>query len=115
MREIYFHLRDVEGKPRITICLLKNEETGKVISKGISICSFYDNPTKENGRERAKKRAFASLFAKRNLFPVFRAEAIKVVDWCLPEEETIEFKGVYNPDLNDKEKYIIDKTKPKIN
>ena len=115
MKEIYYHKRDDEGKPRVTICLLKDEQTNEIIAKGISICSFCDNPHKENGRERAKKRAYACLFAERNLFPIKRVEALVVTDCCLCDEDRdLSFKGLYKPSLNEKERFISDKFKNKL-
>lgn len=115
MREIYYHKRDSQGKPRITICLLKEETAERVISKGVSICSFRDNPVKSIGRERAKKRAYAAISAERNLFPISRIDALVVTDECLRVEDMdVYFKGVYNPTLTDHEKFIVSKTNRKI-
>ena len=112
MREIYYHKRDEEGKPRLTVCLLKDESGNEIISKGISLCSFCDNPKKDDGRERAKKRAYASLHAKRDLFPIKRMEAYTVIDACFPQDEKIRFKGQFKPSLTLQEKRISEKAKP---
>ena len=114
MREFYYHKRDEEGKPRLTVCLLKDESANKVVSKGISICSFCDNPKKDDGRDKAKRRALASLCAERDLFPVKRLEAFIIIDACFARDEKIRFKGQFNPILTPQEKRITEKTKPII-
>lgn len=114
MREIYYHKRDEEGKPRLTVCLLKDETENKIVSKGISVCSFCDNPKKDDGRDRAKKRAYASYHAARDLFPVKRIEAYSIIDVCLSPSERIKFKGQFNPVLTQHEIRIVEKTKPII-
>lgn len=42
---------------RITVCLLIDNNTGKVIAKGIAFCAHLDQPNCHIGKEKAKARA----------------------------------------------------------
>ena len=68
MKEFYYYLRDpdktIDGKthkgaPRVTICLLEEED--KTIARGVAICSILDAPNKKTGRTIARGRAVKAL------------------------------------------------------
>ena len=54
MEPKFYYLRDLEGKPRVTVCLLQNNDT---LSRGIAICSEKDHFNKAIGRMIAHGRA----------------------------------------------------------
>jgi len=54
----YYYLRDKQYLPVVTVCLLKRDGLyAGGVSKGIAICSVFDNPDKKSGRH--AKRGYA--------------------------------------------------------
>lgn len=77
MEEKYYYIRDRHNKPVITVCLLKKDG---FTSRGVSVCSPDDNPSKKIGREIALSRA------KKTMEIFYAAEktlALNVSDWNL--------------------------------
>ena len=73
MKEKYYYIRDEENKPRVTVCLMKEEHimrknTGT--ARGVSVCSYQDNPCKRVGRKIAKNRAEYALFTEEDSLPI---------------------------------------------
>lgn len=64
MIERYYYLRDHYHAPRITICLLKNDDG--FVSRGIAVCSPDDNPCKKTGRTIALAQARKANGTKSN-------------------------------------------------
>lgn len=60
----YYYLRDELDKPRVTVCVIKGDD-GK-ISRGLSLCSFLDNPCKKEGRQKAYGRALKAFFNRQS-------------------------------------------------
>lgn len=62
----YYYVRDKYqyNKPVITVCLLKNNEG--IVSRGISVCSIRDNPSKKTGRGISLSRARKANGTKSN-------------------------------------------------
>ena len=54
MEPKFYYLRDRDGKPRVTVCLIKSNET---LARGIAICSEKDHFNKAVGRAIAFGRA----------------------------------------------------------
>lgn len=63
MTKKFYYIRDVDRKPIITVCLVRD---GDEIGKGISICSQDDIPEKEIGREWAEYYAELALEKKKD-------------------------------------------------
>lgn len=69
--EKYYYLRDVENKPIITVCLMKE---GDNIARGMAFCSEKDQPCKAKGRAIAKNRAIHALHSKMSSLKVRRVK-----------------------------------------
>ena len=102
-RPRYYYIRDGDThKPTVTVCEIGYASK---LYRGISICSYVDNPRKSTGRRIAFDRAVASIMAGTDLFPVTRGEAltelhaagISIEDWDNPDF----FKGQTSPFKND--------------
>ena len=68
LREKFYYLRDSHGHPRTTVCLLVSPDG--VISRGISLCSYFDPVRKAEGRNKARGRAVQALSRNENTKPV---------------------------------------------
>jgi hypothetical protein len=62
LKRRFYHFRDENKHPRITVCVLYNSTTG-ISSRGISVCSHMDQTVKEDGRDRAEDRAIKAYRA----------------------------------------------------
>jgi hypothetical protein len=65
VKELYYYVRthtEHGNLPRATVCLLVQD--GKVLARGISICSVLDQFVKVKGRGLAKSRALKALAQK---------------------------------------------------
>ena len=80
----YRYCRDNQNRPLITVC--ETYVDGKRL-RGIAICSPLDNPCKSDGRKIAFKRARAAGFRNENGQPIFRGEALQVLQACGAEYE----------------------------
>lgn len=89
MREIFYVLRDEKKKPVVTVCLLIDESTHWVVARGVAICSDKETPCmkldaqQRNGPALARKKAYKTLKARKNQFPILRIEPMKVVSRVL--------------------------------
>ena len=92
MKEFYYYLRSKKlvnfNSPVVTVCLLQ-ESNGTVLSRGISICSFKDNPEKSTGKKIARKRALKALYSGRSGDKVTRDEAIGVLMGTLNKDNMV--------------------------
>ncbi len=70
----FYHYRDANKHPRITICVLYDIKSNKY-SRGISLCSFLDQPIKAYGRDNAEDRAIKALRSQKSSCPITRREA----------------------------------------
>lgn len=106
-KERYYYIRNMKvcGKPpRITVCLLR---VGKIIAKGVSICSFSEKEINRcEGRGKAKGRAIEALREKRNCNKILRDEAREVTKLSSWSDGLI-YKSEYNPTLNSYEDEIM--------
>ena len=92
----FYHYRDINKHPRITVCILQTPS--KIYSRGISLCSFLDQPVKAEGRDRAENRAITALKGCETSDRISRFEARDLIEY-FPEfmkEIKEEFKSAYN-------------------
>ena len=111
----FYYIRDKysHNKPVITVCLLKNNDG--IISRGISVCSHLDNPSKKTGRGISLSRARKANGTKSNhdkplvefspgLFSKFRR--ILMTNRMSPNE--IDYLYSYDANLGEFEKRLMD-------
>ena len=105
MKEYYYYVRDIENKPRVTVCLMID---GEKISKGMAICCYKDNPCKKMGRKIARERAKFAFLEERDvcitkrkelfLYP-FKANFMPILT---EHEKKILFPRILNLEINDR-------------
>lgn len=103
----FYHYRDENKHPRITICVLYDIKD-QIACRGISMCSLIEQPIKEDGRDRAENRAIAAYKTQLSSEPIIKFEAAQVSE-CSPEfneEVKEEFKSAYNVNLTEFEKRL---------
>ena len=114
MKAKFYHLRDKQHRPLVTVCLLIS---GNSFARGISICSLNDNPCKKDGRDRAKGRAEAALKRGTTDLPILRDEAYDVLASVGTDDDPekwlgfIPCKSAINPPLNHIEYKILQQHK----
>jgi hypothetical protein len=100
----YYYLRDKYNAPRLTRCVVKNEE-GEV-AVGSALCSYSDFPNKKVGRRIAFHRAMYALKKKEDVLPIKRTHAQEVlIEVCADDLDYAglqftpkwerDFKGIY--------------------
>jgi len=99
MKERYYYYRDIERRPIITVCLLKD---GKEISRGISVCSYEDAPCKKTGRKIAFTRAAYAFDHK--ISTCYIAEPTDIEYLC---NRIINTKATYMPTLTKHETKLL--------
>ena len=72
MKTFFYYLRDGEGRPVITVCLM---DDGVQFARGVAICSLKDNPMKKIGRGIAYERALHGFVTRSTGLVVNRDEA----------------------------------------
>jgi len=110
--EKYYYIRDNvksnpdgNGRPIITVCLLKIADD---IGRGIAICSDQDIPCKKVGRAIAKTRAIYALAKEKDSCEIGR--------WDLENIQLVAenfgfngyFKSFFDPDLTNYERKLFD-------
>ena len=70
MRDFYYYYKDPDDKRRITVCLL--EQGGNIVSRGIAICSEFDNFCRKRGRAIARGRSMKAVVNKNYANPILR-------------------------------------------
>lgn len=83
----FYYIRDCNGQPRITVCLIKD---GDEISRGIAICSLKESPRLHEGRNKAWGRATRAMIHKHVSLSkgepfIRRPEAHEVLDKCVTQ------------------------------
>lgn len=108
MKQVFYYLRSKGNNlPRITVCLVQNEEG--FWSRGVSICSLSEKQVViKKGRDKAFGRAIKALINKKSSMPCFRIEAIEVYDAC-DLNMAFAVKSEYNCFLNEFEKKLVSK------
>ena len=104
MKEAIYYLRDPLNAPRITVCLMKDDEG--TVCRGLALCSLDDNPSKKDiektyvlprdyqnnysmtitetsagGRTIARQRAGIAFDFGCSTDPILREEAINVIKY----------------------------------
>lgn len=82
IKEFYYYVKTMDGHPRVTICIVSDNE-GR-IARGISICSMSETPIKKIGRKQARKRAIKGFYTGKFKIPhqsktFIRKESIDVI------------------------------------
>lgn len=81
-RPKFYHLRDIDKRPIVTVCsLFYNDQK----FMGISVCSRKDEPRKSTGRKIALDRAMAAAMSYIPILPVQRHEAKIVIEDIVPD------------------------------
>lgn len=103
----YYYLRDENGHPRVTVCLLK-ASIGGMFHRGLALCSYSEKVIdKKLGRKLAYKRAVKAMMSKRNQLPIKSPNGIGIVgDFFI-----YDFKSQYNVELTEFEQKLT-KEKP---
>ncbi len=105
-RELYYYIRDAERHPRITVCLIKDEE-GKW-SRGVSLGSLSEKVlSKIEGRKKAKKNARRAMNSKIVSMVINTDNAFRVIAYCNAMENFFIYKSDYNCHLTNFEQKII--------
>lgn len=74
----YYYLRDTNGHPLVTICLLSNIAKGR-FARGVAICSPSENVRKPRGKGKALKRALDAAQKLMTSGPIRREEALETL------------------------------------
>jgi hypothetical protein len=64
IRDVYYYEKSPCVGNSVTVCLFLDRESNLLIARGISICSIFDQFSKQEGRSRAYKRARNALGKK---------------------------------------------------
>ena len=110
MKDYYYYIRDREGRPVITICLLKERNYYNLAqyeyARGIAFCSDKDAPCKKVGRKIALQRAEHAFKKKADSCEIKREELFFQLYYR--QDGIVERnKSVYNPKLTNHEKKIL--------
>jgi len=101
----YYYLRDADKHPRVTVVLVHHEDSG-LVYRGVSICSYKDNPCKYDGKMYALARIINLISAREDrMYPINRSEAHEVLLDC--GEMTFRYKAEKFPLLSDLEEYLL--------
>lgn len=75
-RPFFYYIRDNDGHPRVTVCLVSD---GVVHARGLSFCSPRDVLSKKEGRRLALARARKAYGTKTTGEPIGRDETLTVI------------------------------------
>jgi hypothetical protein len=93
----YYYLRDIENKPRVTVCFAHDPEYN-VFARGVAVCSKKDNPSKRVGRAIAYQRCQYALCNKAKELPYREGFLFpKMARNSIPEPLMDGFKAEFNP------------------
>ena len=109
MKEIFYYFRDNYNHPRITVCVIQDDEGN--VGKGIALCSLSESPDKKVGRLMAKSNALLAHLNKKDDLLIWRDEAYDVMasTWN-GRYDAVRYKSYYNPHLNTKELDLLTNT-----
>jgi len=89
----YYYLRDSKtNAPRVTKCVVRNEEGNVAI--GSAICSLIDAPNKRIGRRIALNRALYALNRARTILPI-KSQKAKDILFSVTNGGLDDHKGVF--------------------
>ena len=126
--EAFYYLRDKEHAPRVTVCLMRNDEN--IICRGLAVCSLSETPSKKDiflkedvvfkrdmfeevfftecragGQTIARTRAKTAFLSKRNDGEIRRLKAINVLyavgdtSWLYKSEYNVKPKNEFEKRL----------------
>ena len=105
-KQWFYYIRGRDHKPIVTVCLLQDKSG---IARGMSICSFKEQPIKSDGRSRSKGRAIKALTHKTCLDPIRRPGVQDILNtvplFRLPA--IFKYKSVFQPILTNFEIELI--------
>lgn len=78
MKRVIYYQRDKQNHPRVTVCLMKNDEG--IISRGLALCSLKENPNKKRGTDIAVGKALQAFEKNITGFEINRDEAYEVLN-----------------------------------
>lgn len=122
MKELYYYLRDKDGRRTITFCLVSHY--GKK-ARGMSICSYEEPLVIKKGRDKAFGKAKKAIINKKTDEFIKREEAKSIINKVLKdnldvikdEKGMLKYlftaKSVYQPTLLEFEKVLLNKVKSK--
>jgi len=101
MKELFYYLKTEKGthnkenkpgvpftgpiiSPVITICLIQDHDG--IYSRGLSICSLKEVSCKKEGKKIAFQRACRSAYNRKDMEPILRNEALKVLTTDLRDQ-----------------------------
>lgn len=94
----FYYSRDEYGHPRITVCLGRDDRTGKV-ARGISICSKNDTVDKSKGRKLAYVRMNQAK-ASGTTTGLITCDDLSAVTTFQSENPDINFKSEAHAEVN---------------
>ena len=127
MKEAIYYQRDKYNAPRVTVCLMKDDNG--IVCRGLALCSFDDNPTKKDiektytlpiknskydnitvietlvgGRTIAQQRAADAFIWRCSGGVIQRKEAVQVIEsvndsWFLKSQYDIKPKNKFEEKL----------------
>ena len=100
MKAYYYYYRNELNAPVVTVCLLINESRLPV-ARGIAICSNSDHPVKKVGRRIAYSKAMQAYHKRRTMYPVRSERALSVVRSVNCDDNILQYKSTYMPDITD--------------
>ena len=112
---IYYYVRDAFDAPRITVCLVTDDNGN--IGRGMSICSLSEPVVKVDVRKRAYKRAVKAMYSELNQLPIYRDEVLEIFENCGIDLQTLpseDWKSEYNPELTEYEEFLLSKHKDRV-
>lgn len=100
----FYYYHDEENEPRVSICLLQDKVSGKVVARGVAICDRTDEVDKRYGAKLAMRRAWRIVLGRHVDVPVVREDARLTLDSC---KCALGKKGVEFPVLTKTEQRLI--------
>lgn len=95
-KERYYFLGDVNGRNRVTICLIEDWEGN--ISRGVSVCSLSDKFNNNTGMDWAYGYAMDAITWQHDSNPIRRERCKNVLKMC--DFEDCPSHSHFNPELS---------------
>ena len=124
--KFYYSNRDLYVGNIFTVCIFISKE-GKILSRGVSICSINDSHNKKDARDKSFGRAMKAVISKENTERInpnrftidlsndktYTPELVRKNGFRIPLDYSLKetfkffkFKSEYNPIPTEKESYI---------
>jgi hypothetical protein len=112
---IFYYIRDKNHAPIITICLIKS--INGIVCRGIAIRNDIDQINKQEGRDKAFKRAISALYKQENDLFINRTEAVMKIRDIDKEyiftKMNIFYKSIYGALITEFEQSLFNKMENK--